>query len=229
MENFLENVKRDGANDKIGGLLKKANDFIDEMTHFKFIMTNIPFNVDTLFTRCRWIVLLFAFSINLLILFDHFENECEECMNKDEITDPCVCTSIPTKLQNSIQYYGLVIISVNILNFVLWAVLKLKLDLLNAFNSFEFNIREEKKLEKFQTKKSSMLDLPTEVIKAAEFMKELMRQTVEKYTYIAKYMFFNSYFLYLSGYALITIVGIVFNRIFFTFLLLDIIEKSLLL
>ena len=77
MENFLENVKRDGANDKISGLLKKANDFIDEMSHFKFIMTNIPIKVDTMFARCRWIVLLFAFSINLLILFDYFEEKCD--------------------------------------------------------------------------------------------------------------------------------------------------------
>jgi len=54
-------------------------------------------------------------------------------------------------------------------------MLKLKLDLLTAFNSFEFMIREEKKLEKFQTKSSIMLDLPMEVIKAQEFIKELMR------------------------------------------------------
>jgi len=76
MEDFLQNVKRDGANDKIGGLLKKSNDFIDEMIHFKFIMTEIPFNVDILFTRCRWINLLLAFGINILILFDYFEEEC---------------------------------------------------------------------------------------------------------------------------------------------------------
>jgi len=40
-------------------------------------------------------------------------------------------------------------------------------------------------------------------------------------------MFFNSYFLYLSGYAFVTILGIIVNRLFFPFLLLDIIEKSL--
>jgi len=112
------------------------------------------------------------------------------------------------------------------LNFVLWVILKLKLDLLNAFNSFEFNVREEKKLEKFHTKNPILLELPIEMIKAAELFRELYRKTVEKYTYIAKYMFFNSYFLYLSGCAYITILGITFNRLFFTLLLLDIIEKS---
>lgn len=45
-EYFLENVKRDQPNDKIKGLLEKCNDFIDEMNHFKFIMTNIPFDLD---------------------------------------------------------------------------------------------------------------------------------------------------------------------------------------
>ena len=42
-------------------------------------------------------------------------------------------------------------------------------------------------------------------------------------------MTINSYFLYLSGYAFITILGITSNRIFFTFLLLDIVERSLML
>lgn len=102
MENFLENVKRDGANDKIGGLLKKANDFNDEMTHFKLIMNYIPIDVDILFTRSRWTVLFFSFVINLIILFDFFDNECEECLDKDEITEPCVCTSVPTRFQDTI-------------------------------------------------------------------------------------------------------------------------------
>ena len=39
-------------------------------------------------------------------------------------------------------------------------------------------------------------------------------------------MFLNSYFLYLSLYAAVTILGIVVNRLFFTLLLLDIIERS---
>jgi len=102
MENFLENVKRDGANDKIGGLLKKANDFNDEMTHFKLIMNYIPIDVDILFTRSRWTVLFFSFVINLIILFDYFDKECEECLDKDEITEPCVCTSVPTRFQDTI-------------------------------------------------------------------------------------------------------------------------------
>lgn len=39
-------------------------------------------------------------------------------------------------------------------------------------------------------------------------------------------MFLKSYFLYMAVYALINIMGIVFNRLFFTLLLLDIIERS---
>jgi len=71
-EKFLENVKRDQPNDKIKGLLDKTTDFIDEMNHFKFIMTNIPFNLDLLFTRTRWIVLVCASFLNFMILFDTF-------------------------------------------------------------------------------------------------------------------------------------------------------------
>jgi hypothetical protein len=53
-------------------------------------------------------------------------------------------------------------------------MLKLKLDLLNAFNSFEFNLREEKKLDHYQPKNPALLDLPLEIIKAAEYMKYIV-------------------------------------------------------
>ena len=94
-------MKRDGASDKLGGL-KKANDFNDEMNHFKLIMNYIPIDVNILFTRSRLTVLFFSFVINLIILFDYFDKECEECLDKDEITEHCVCTSGPTRFQDAI-------------------------------------------------------------------------------------------------------------------------------
>ena len=95
----MENVKRDQPNDKIKGLLEKTNDFIDEMNHFKFIMTNIPVDLDLMFARCRWIVLLQAFIINFMILFDYQTQGCPECEGEDPATHPCVCDmSTPTLL-----------------------------------------------------------------------------------------------------------------------------------
>ena len=54
------------------GLLNSKNDLIDEMKHYKFLMNNIPVDMDKIFTLCRLIALLCAFVINFLILFDVF-------------------------------------------------------------------------------------------------------------------------------------------------------------
>ena len=42
-------------------------------------------------------------------------------------------------------------------------------------------------------------------------------------------MFTKTYFLYLLGYALLTLLGVFYNRVFYIFLTLDIIERSLIL
>ena len=71
-ENFLETVNRQSANEKIMGLINSRSDFIDEMKHYKFLMNNIPVDMDKLFTYMRLIALLCAFVINFLLLFDMF-------------------------------------------------------------------------------------------------------------------------------------------------------------
>ena len=65
--------------------------------------------------------------------------------------------------------------------------------------------------------------MPVELIKATELMQEYMQEYVYKYIYVFHYLAFNSYFMYLSLYAGGTILGIFVNRIFYSFLLLDII------
>ena len=42
------------------------------MKHYKFLMNNIPVDMDKLFTYMRLIALLCAFMINFLLLFDKF-------------------------------------------------------------------------------------------------------------------------------------------------------------
>lgn len=54
-------------------------------------MANVPFNLDITFTNFRWIVLLCAFVINFLLLFDYFIEECDECKGLDPHLNPCVC------------------------------------------------------------------------------------------------------------------------------------------
>jgi len=62
--------------------MQRTNDFIDEMNHFKFIMNNIPVNLDKLFTTSRSIVLINSFIINSLLLFDYYIEPCIECIGK---------------------------------------------------------------------------------------------------------------------------------------------------
>ena len=66
-------------------------------------------------------------------------------------------------------------------------------------------------------------------MKKTKEIKKFMEDNFYKYVYVAKYLALHSYFLYLSAYAAVTILGIVFHRLFFTILLLDIIERSLVL
>jgi len=87
----LEEVKRDNANEKINGLLSIKKDLNDEMKHHRFLSENVPFNLDVAFTNFRWIVLLCAFIINFLLLFDSFIEECDECKGLDPHENPCVC------------------------------------------------------------------------------------------------------------------------------------------
>ena len=124
-EKFLENVKRDQPNDKIKGLLDKTTDFIDEMNHFKFIMTNIPFNLDLLFTRTRWIVLVCASFLNFMILFDTFKKGCIECDGEyglmpghdRRIEYPCVCADDGLTLLSTI----IVLIFHRLANKIVWS------------------------------------------------------------------------------------------------------------
>ena len=214
--------------------MQRTNDFIDEMNHFKFIMNNIPVNLDKLFTTSRSIVLINSFIINSLLLFDYYIEPCIECIGKygqgGEDTEPCVCPmETPSKLSNAIYIFGLLLFFFNVLNFVIWACLKLKIDLLSSLNSFDNLTKEEKKINKYRPKSETLLDMPVELIKATELMQEYMQEYVYKYIFVFHYMAFNSYFMYLSLYAAWTILGIFANRIFYSFLLLDIIQRSTIL
>ena len=57
----------------------KKNDFFDEMKHYEFILKNIPISLDEVYSYSRWFVLFCIALINIFILFDTFEEDCEEC------------------------------------------------------------------------------------------------------------------------------------------------------
>ena len=105
------------------------------MKHYQFLANHIPLDLDKTFNNFRLIALLCSFVINILLLFDSFVDNCENCLNKDPHLDPCVCSNgSPTLLGKGIDAFGFFLSVVNVFSFVLWACLKLKLDLLNAFN-----------------------------------------------------------------------------------------------
>ena len=93
-----------------------------------------------------------------------------------------------------------------------WAIFKMPLDIKNAKRHYTEeveNVESELSLEK-ENKYS---------------IKEI--KIIAKYYYVVwSYMFFNSYLIYLSLNILFVILGIVSNEFFFSFLLLDIIDRS---
>jgi len=46
-----------------------------------------------------------------------------------------------------------------------------------------------------------------EMRNTTEYMQKLYQENVEKYIFVAKYLAFNSYFVYLSVFAILTILG----------------------
>ena len=72
-----------------------------------------------------------------MLLFDYVKEPCEKCLGMDLHLDPCICSpDHPTVLEPYIVLFGIILTIANMISFAVWAILKLKLDLLNAFNSF---------------------------------------------------------------------------------------------
>lgn len=165
--------------------------------------------MDKLFTYMRLIALLCAFMINFLLLFDKFTVQCEECLDKDPHLFPCVCDSTtPTLLGKGMDAFGFFLSVINVFSFALWAVLKLKLDLLNALNQFKLLVHLRDKSNKTRKNlNSDLMDMPQEMKEAAQYMQLLYQENVEKYIYVSIYLCINSYFLYLSAFALLTVIG----------------------
>ena len=76
-----------------------------------------------------------------MLLFDYVKEPCEECLGMDLYLDPCICPLVtPTVLEPYILFFGIILTIANMISFAVWALLKLKLDLLNAFNSFRLMV-----------------------------------------------------------------------------------------
>ena len=95
-----------------------------------------------------------------------------------------------------------------------------------AFNSYDNIMKDKKKFDKFKPRSKLLLDIPVELIRATELMQKYMQDYIYKYIYVLQYMAFESYFLYLSLQSIWTSLAIFYNRIFYSFMLLDIIERS---
>jgi hypothetical protein len=107
------------------------------MQHIEFLLKNFPIKLDVWYSRVRLLVLIFSFILNFIILFDKYVKECpKQC--PDGETDPCVCPeSTETELQSPIKGIGITILVLSILNFVLWSILQLKLDILKSLRRYE--------------------------------------------------------------------------------------------
>ena len=82
-----------------------------------------------------------------MLLFDYVKEPCEKCLGMDLHLDPCICSpDHPTVLEPYIVFFGIILTIANMISFAVWAILKLKLDLLNAFNSFRLQVNQRDKI-----------------------------------------------------------------------------------
>lgn len=230
VDEFISNVNRETANDKINGLIDKQQDFINEMQHFQFLMKNIKLDIDFWYKTTRYVVMLIYILINILILFDDLDATCEQCV-VSTLETPCVCSKpeSSTKFHMVIKVIGIICLTLNILAFLLWSILRLKLDVRKSENMFEDYIRQKKKKSQLllkssktkQRKKESVEDFQTDILKYMNFQENLLY-----YLYVIRHMLFRSYFIYLILCFTVTLVALTYSRIFYCFLLLDIIDRS---
>ena len=197
---FLDEVKRESANEKLFGLLRYQDLFLDEMEHFLSLrQKGLRFSL-THFSRLRNVNLLLAFITNLIILFSF-----------DKVT---YNLKGGTDLDNVIKGFGIVHIILSALVLVFWGIFKAPLDLRAAGKIL--------KVDKQGERISQESDLNSGEISG-------MYKKMNYWYSRANYMVFHTYMVYLILALVCSFLGTFYSIIFFAFLLLDLIDRSVIL
>jgi hypothetical protein len=218
---FLDEVNRETENDKLFGFLKNMKLFEDEMNHFMRLKKNgLKFSL-TYFSRLRDLNLIIALVTNIFILFESeiaaglFGSYRDSLI--DGGADPTTL-NIPedygtARTETVIRILGVVHLGLSGLVLLFWIVFQAPIEVPGSFREFDYTYKDRD---------------DKETIRKHNILKRWYN--VAEYKVIRfSYMLFDTYLFYLSIFLLFAILGVALSKIFFTFLLLDIIDRSIIL
>jgi len=196
---FLDEVKRESANEKLFGLLRYQKIFLDEMDHFVSLREkSFKFSL-THFSRLRTINLILALITNLFIIF----------------SPPTVTYDLngSSGLNGVIKGLGIAHIIISSLILIFWSIFKAPLDLRAASKNYIL----EHQTDSLNMEKADETDF-------SSFTKRL-----DNWRLKASYMIFHTYMVYLVMGVIFSFLGTFYSVVFFAFLLLDIVDRSVIL
>ena len=120
---------------------------------------------------------------------------------------------------NALNFLGYFQLITCVLIWFSWAIFQLPLDLKSAVREFH----DEAK--KFSTTKKN----ENKIEKANKFTLKEFNYWIYFFYFIASYMISNSYLLYLTTNILFTVLGLTVQKVFYILLLLDIVDRSIVL
>jgi len=205
---FLDEVNRESANEKLFGLINMEFLFTNEMEHFlELRKSGLVFSL-TYFSLLRDLNLIVSCVTNLFILFDK------------QITNPQIeGNDAPLKSGDKIvRYLGFVHIILCMIVLILWGIFQAPLEIRAAGG------------DKRERGKSSAKETDAEKIVVQTQIVSISLLDRLKFLFSRiHYMLIETYMLYFLVMLTFALLGTFFSKVFFAFLLFDVVDRSVIL
>ncbi|EAS05098.2 inositol-triphosphate type 1 protein (macronuclear) [Tetrahymena thermophila SB210] len=216
-EYFMDNCERGSAQEKVSSLLDNLNDFHEEMKHFLYLNSkNLFFNL-TYLSYFRNLNLFVILIINLFILYEWDQKKDISDDQTEEIT-----LEVNQDAKNFKTFIQIMQLIMSCLIYVIWLIFQFPLELKKSISNF--NEYEEKT---FKYKANNQNDIRQQSDAQRKITK--LNRAFRRFIYIANHLVLESHFIYLLIAIIFSILGITSNPVFFCLLLLDIIDRSVVL
>jgi len=217
-EKFLDEVNRESANEKLFGLVRHSELFEDEMNHFlRLKKKGLKFSL-TYFSRLRDLNLLIAFATNIIILFEKHIAESFADLSSYPLATPDEQEQLLADGQDEanrlIRILGIVHIVLCFVVLLFWVFFQAPLDINSSFREFDSKKEREESSKDNNREKNKL---------------KLIYDQIEHQLAKISYMLFDTYLVYLVLFLLFAILGTTYSKVFFGFLLFDLIDRSVIL
>jgi len=214
-DKFLDEVNRESANEKLFGLVRYCKLFEDEMNHFENLRRKKLKLSLTYFSRLRDLNLLIAFATNIIILFEsQIANSLADYKGSSAADRAAAVQEGHDDANKLIRILGIIHIGLCSLVLIFWGIFQAPLDINKSFRELESKGARDL-ANKDQSREKNKIKQAYDAVKGS----------------LAKvsYMLFDTYLTYLILFLLFAILGTSYSKVFFGFLLFDLIDRSVIL